>query len=201
MDERRANHERLPWLEPVAPGPAGATTAAMRSRMPLLVLLALLMSATIAMMAFLAGRTTAPDERRKSAEPAPTVQLPAMPASPEPTLPPVGAQSTSTIISASAAPDATPARVHARRASSSHGGVVQLGAYLSKPTLDSAWRRLVGAYPRLGTMPRTVTGIALPGRPYYYRLRVATGSPREAGALCDQLHRVGRGCMPIGNPW
>jgi hypothetical protein len=79
----------------------------------------------------------------------------------------------------------------------SRGGVVQLGAYVSTPMLASSWARLVGAYPYLGTLPRMVTGTAVAGRPYYYRLRVAAGSRRQALALCDHLHRIGRGCMVI----
>ena len=78
------------------------------------------------------------------------------------------------------------------------GSVVQLGAYVAMPQADAAWGRLVGAYPYLSTLPRTVTVTApSPGRPLYYRLRVAAGSRTQARALCNHLHRIGRGCMVV----
>jgi hypothetical protein len=76
MDERRAGDERLPWLETVPARATALPAAARRSRTPLLVLLALFVAGGIAVMAFLAGRTTAPAERRQAAA-QPTVPVPA----------------------------------------------------------------------------------------------------------------------------
>ena len=76
------------------------------------------------------------------------------------------------------------------------GRVVQLGAYRTGRQTTAAWLRLRRAYPHLRTLPRKVT-VAAPraGRPRYYRLRIGTRSTGEARALCDTLHRIGRGCI------
>lgn len=244
MGDSRASDERLPWLE-TAPAAPTAKPAATRSRTPLLLLLALLVGAAIAVMAFLAGRVTAPAERGQKAPERVTVRLPdarpapAVPAT-APLVPPVvaptppvsaqRAERASTPVrrpaarrpsrsdrrgmvppierafplapvatAASAPPVARPPAARRRPAAAARGGLVQLGAYETMPLLDASWARLVAAYPYLGTMPRMITGTRLPGRPYYYRLRVAAGSRREARALCDHLHRIGRGCMVVAN--
>ena len=78
------------------------------------------------------------------------------------------------------------------------GRVVQLGAYYTGRQTNAAWLRLRRAYPYLTTLPRKV--VVTPsraGRPRYYRLRIGTRSAREARALCDTLHRIGRGCVLV----
>ena len=83
-------------------------------------------------------------------------------------------------------------------ASAPSGRVVQLGAYPSGHQTKAAWLRLRRAYPHLATMPRKVVVSApRPSRPRYYRLRIGTRSPGEARALCDRLHRIGRGCIVV----
>ena len=78
------------------------------------------------------------------------------------------------------------------------GRVIQLGAYPSGHQTMAAWQRLRRAYPHLASMPRKViVSRARPGRPRYYRLRVGTRSASEARALCDTLHRIGRGCIVV----
>lgn len=78
------------------------------------------------------------------------------------------------------------------------GRVIELGAYITPGQLDAARWRLLRAYPYLGTLARSVTFIGpTPGRPRYYRLRLAASSSREARALCNNLHRIGRGCMIV----
>jgi hypothetical protein len=99
-------------------------------------------------------------------------------------------------------PATAPARprvvARAGPAAGATAGVVQLGAYVTTPLLEASWARLVGADPRLASLPRAVTATApAPGRPRYWRLRVLTPSRREAHALCDHLHRIGRGCMVV----
>lgn len=78
------------------------------------------------------------------------------------------------------------------------GRVVQLGAYPSGHQTMAAWLRLRRAYPHLATLPRKVV-ISAPraGRPRYYRLRIGTRTPGEARALCQALHRIGRGCIVV----
>ena len=78
------------------------------------------------------------------------------------------------------------------------GRVVQLGAYRTGRQTNAAWLRLRRAYPYLTTLPRKVV-VTPPraGRPRYYRLRIGTRSALEARALCDTLHRIGRGCIVV----
>ena len=78
------------------------------------------------------------------------------------------------------------------------GRVVQLGAYYNGRQTMAAWRRLRRAYPYLATLPRKVT-VVRPGarHPRYYRLRIGTQSPGHARAICDNLHRIGRGCTIV----
>jgi hypothetical protein len=236
MGDARASDDRLPWLDAV---PARASTpAAPRTRAPLMLLLALFLAAGIAVMAFLAGRTTAPRE----AGPVP-IALPAPVAAPAPVAPPpvIAATVESAAIQAApiqaarptvkranparrpavrravrrdrrgmippikrAFPQVRPATVRrtpaSRPVAGGTAGVVQLGAYVTAPLLDASWGRLVGAYPALATLPRAVTVTApSPGRPRFYRLRLLTPSRREAHALCDRLHAVGRGCMVVAS--
>ena len=78
------------------------------------------------------------------------------------------------------------------------GRVVQLGAYYSGRQTMAAWRRLRRAYPYLSTLPRKVTIVRPgPGHPLYYRLRIGTQSEGHARAICDNLHRIGRGCTVV----
>lgn len=58
MDAALRDDERLPWLD--SPRPAAATPAGRHARTPLLLLLGLFLVSTVAVMAFLAGRTAAP---------------------------------------------------------------------------------------------------------------------------------------------
>jgi hypothetical protein len=78
------------------------------------------------------------------------------------------------------------------------GRVVQLGAYYNGRQTIAAWRRLRRAYPYLATLPRKVT-LVRPGahRPLYYRLRIGARSPAHARAICNELHRIGRGCTVV----
>jgi hypothetical protein len=78
------------------------------------------------------------------------------------------------------------------------GRVVQLGAYVTGRQTMAAWRRLRRAYPYLTTLPRKVIIVApRPGRPRYYRLRIGAPTPGHARAICNELHRIGRGCTVV----
>ena len=78
------------------------------------------------------------------------------------------------------------------------GRVIQLGAYYDGRQTMAAWKRLRRAYPYLATLPRKVTVVTPgPGRPRFYRLRIGAQSPAHARAICDNLHRVGRGCTIV----
>ncbi len=99
-----------------------------------------------------------------------------------------------------ATPPPTPPRYRwpTPSASGPSGRVVQLGAYYNGRQTMAAWRRLRLAYPYLATLPRKVT-IVRPGagRPRYYRLRIGAESEAHARAICDSLHRIGRGCTVV----
>jgi len=78
------------------------------------------------------------------------------------------------------------------------GRVIQLGAYVSGRQTMASWRRLRRAYPYLATLPRKVTVVSPgAGRPHYYRLRIGARSSAHARAICDNLHRIGRGCIVV----
>lgn len=63
--------DRLPWLESPRPSARARTArAARRARVPLLTLLALFGAAGVALLSFLAGRTTGPQQRSKAPPPA-----------------------------------------------------------------------------------------------------------------------------------
>lgn len=230
MGDRRASDDRLPWLD--APPARTPPSPAPSRRAPLMLLLALFLAGGIAVIAFLAGRTSAP--RPVPPPPAPVeVRVPApvatpAPVTPRPVAPPAGprpaASSPPPVPRPATRPPARPDRrgmippierafarakpaaaaprprpvEHQRPVARGPAGVVQLGAYVTTPLLEASWARLVGAYPRLATLPRSVTVTQpAPGRPRYWRLRVLTTSRREARALCDRLHAIGRGCMVV----
>lgn len=83
MAEARSSDDRLPWLE--APRTASrASPAERRVRIALLAVLALFVASTIAVMAYLVGRTTAPMPQRAARPPIsalapPLVEAPAPP--------------------------------------------------------------------------------------------------------------------------
>ena len=256
MGDAASADERLPWLD--TPRPVRMPPAARRARTPLLVLLGLFLTSGVAVMAFLAGRSTAPVAAAPeiAAPIAPPIARPSVPpAAPTPAPPPVAvapiirpvpaaaasAPVTAEVRAAPARPRATQPRVkraatvrrsarkiaprpsgvavhrniaRARAVPSAYiaprrranwpdrpfagprGRIIQLGAYYTPAQADAAWWRVARAYPYLSTLPRVVTRIGpSPGRPRYYRVRLAAGSNREARALCRHLHRIGRGCI------
>ena len=78
------------------------------------------------------------------------------------------------------------------------GRVIQLGAYPNGRQTMAAWRRLSRAYPYLASLPRKVTVVrAGPGRRAYYRLRIGAQSSGHARSICNNLHRIGRGCIIV----
>ena len=255
MVKAPSGDDRLPWLD--APRPARPARAARRARTPLLVLLGLFLASAIAVMAFLAGRSTAPDEALSapplapvsiapvtappsaptqistppapgpaltpptSAAAAPRRAAPSRPRATRPTArpvagvrrpsatlapqPPVAAVVQPAPAPALARPASTAYAVPQRRTtwparpfSGPRGRVVQLGAHLTQQKADAAWWRLARVYPYVTTLPRVLTWSGpSPGRPRYYRVRIAAGSNREARALCRNLVRLNRACAVV----
>ena len=97
-----------------------------------------------------------------------------------------------------APPPPLPYQWPAHSAAGPSGRVVQLGAYYSGRQTMAAWRRLRRAYPYLMTLPRKVTVVSpRAGHRRYYRLRIGAQSAGHARAICDNLHRIGRGCTIV----
>lgn len=66
------------------------------------------------------------------------------------------------------------------------GTLIQLGAYNSESTANSAWRALAGKTPALGKLPKSVVAASVGGKTFY-RLRANAGSPANAAAMCEQV--------------
>lgn len=76
------------------------------------------------------------------------------------------------------------------------GRVIQLGAFNSAGQADVAWRSTVRDYTYLGTLPRKITPVRIgPRRKLYYRLQVATPSPRHAVLICRVVRATRRACI------
>lgn len=72
------------------------------------------------------------------------------------------------------------------------GGWVQLGAYGSEATANSAWKALAAKNPSLAKLPKTVVAAKVGGATFY-RLRANAGSPASATELCGQVSN----CMVV----
>lgn len=66
------------------------------------------------------------------------------------------------------------------------GTMIQLGAYNSEATANSAWKDLVAKNAALGSLPKTVVTASVGGKTYY-RLRANAGTPTNAAALCEKI--------------
>ena len=78
------------------------------------------------------------------------------------------------------------------------GEVIELGAFISRRTANAAFRRVVRRYPYLGTRPRVVSPFPRSaGWPPVYRLRLGTGSTRNARILCRYVHSIGQRCSVV----
>lgn len=66
------------------------------------------------------------------------------------------------------------------------GTMIQLGAYNSEATANSAWNDLVSKNAALAKLPKTVVTASVGGKTYY-RLRANAGTPTNAAALCDKI--------------
>ena len=76
------------------------------------------------------------------------------------------------------------------------GRVIQLGAFTSARQAVNAWASTVHDYPYLGTLPRKIVIIRVgPNRVRYYRLQVATPSPRHAEPVCRVVRATRRACI------
>ena len=78
------------------------------------------------------------------------------------------------------------------------GDVIELGVFISRGTAQRALRRIVRRYPYLGTRPKMI--LSQPpaaGWPHVYRLRLGTGSRRNAKILCRYVHTIGKRCSVV----
>lgn len=163
--------------------------------------------------------SAAPQTVPQPAEPAPLVPPPPTLSPPAPVAEPVQAPRAAAPAKARREASARPAarstgvQIHRRRSravtappryrwpaasAQPSGRVVQLGAYYNGRQTMAAWRRLRRAYPYLATLPRKVTVVRPgPGHPHYYRLRIGAQSAAHARSICDNLHRIGRGCTVV----
>lgn len=78
------------------------------------------------------------------------------------------------------------------------GEAIELGIFISRGTARAALRRIVRRYPYLGTRPKMI--LSQPptaGWPQVYRLRLGTGSARNARILCRYVHTIGKRCSVV----
>ena len=78
------------------------------------------------------------------------------------------------------------------------GASIELGIFISRGTARAALRRIVRRYPYLGTRPKMI--LSQPptaGWPQVYRLRLGTGSARNAKILCRYVHTLGKRCNVV----
>ena len=78
------------------------------------------------------------------------------------------------------------------------GDVIELGVFISPRTARTALHRIVRRYPYLGTRPKMI--LSQPpaaGWPHVYRLRLGTGSARNAKILCRYVHTIGKRCAVV----
>ena len=94
---------------------------------------------------------------------------------------------------------ATPVRVAAPPlAVGKTGESIELGIFISRGTARAALHRIVRRYPYLGTRPKMI--LSQPptaGWPQVYRLRLGTGSARNAKILCRYVHTIGKRCSVV----
>lgn len=94
---------------------------------------------------------------------------------------------------------ATPVRVAAPPlAVGKTGEAIELGIFISRATAQRALHRIVRRYPYLGTRPKMI--LSQPptaGWPQVYRLRLGTGSARNARILCRYVHTIGKRCSVV----
>lgn len=94
---------------------------------------------------------------------------------------------------------ATPVRVAAPPlAVGKPGEAIELGIFISRGTARAALHRIVRRYPYLGTRPKMI--LSQPptaGWPQVYRLRLGTGSARNARILCRYVHTIGKRCSVV----
>ena len=78
------------------------------------------------------------------------------------------------------------------------GASIELGIFISRGTARAALHRIVRRYPYLGTRPKMI--LSQPptaGWPQVYRLRLGTGSARNARILCRYVHTIGKRCSVV----
>jgi cell division protein FtsN len=74
--------------------------------------------------------------------------------------------------------------------------MVQLGAFGSDATANSAWGGLTKRFPYLAGLTKTVVPAAVGGGTVY-RLRANTGSAAQAADICSKLRKAGENCIVV----
>ena len=93
---------------------------------------------------------------------------------------------------------ATSVRIAAPPVIGNPGESIELGIFISRGTARAALHRIVRRYPYLGTRPKMI--LSQPptaGWPQVYRLRLGTGSARNAKILCRYVHTIGKRCSVV----
>ena len=143
-----------------------------------------------------------PSRHRRHAQPAVRIHRHAVPP-PPPAAPPqprVVAEAAAPVAPMTVAP-VRPAPVRVAPAPPSvgkPGDVIELGVFISRGTAQRALHRMVRRYPYLGTRPKMILSQPpIAGWPQVYRLRLGTGSPRNAKILCRYVHTIGKRCSVV----
>ncbi len=137
---------------------------------------------------------------RETPPPPPPAPPPPRPRAIEPSTLPAPAPSVAAPI-VTAAPLPAPVVVHRNvtpAAVVSSNQTIELGAFISRKTANVAYKRVVRRYPYLGTRPKTITAYPRSaGWPPVYRLRLGTGSARNARTLCRYVRSIGQRCAVV----
>jgi cell division septation protein DedD len=86
-----------------------------------------------------------------------------------------------------------------RSAAKAAGGhYVQLGAFTSKASAETAWHKLSGRFPgQLKSLQPHYAAATSHGK-RVVRLQVALPSSQRAHELCSQLKKQSQACLPVG---
>jgi len=83
-------------------------------------------------------------------------------------------------------------------ATAASGRLIQLGAFSSEASANSAWTQLTSQNSALSSLTKSVTSVQAGGRTLY-RLRAAASSADTARSLCTRLRNAGQACSVVVN--
>lgn len=116
-------------------------------------------------------------------------QAPAAAPQPKAAAPTAAARSTAIPVAATPAPAA-------RAPAATGSGMVQLGAFSSNASAQSAWNSLKSRFAYLEPVNSNIVSAEVNGRTIY-RLQAAAGSASAAQTLCNRLRVAGENCIPV----